>query len=1120
MKCLFVAHLTRLTVIALGFVLAVSVWACETAEPTPVEPTVGPSPTVAQVVRVEPIITPTSEPTATSTPMPTSTPEPSPTSAAVPTSTPEPTATATMAPTNTPTATIVVPTSTPTNTPEPAESPSPTATSTPLPTPTPAPTSTPLPESTATLTPSVEVVIEDEELVVGDETLWGELFATLSEAEVSCVRSVLDPEDYEAMLVRHVVSRERVTDRHELAVWECLSHENAVDLYLSTFLYLTPASERTESELAEIEACYRAVLSYAGLARYIESAATDTLGTPNSGRSLMSTSLLECSLFGQSDGVPFGAIPVYEAIPINFAPNPEFVWRDAVDAVSAEELDCIRSEIGSDRYKIVLDEGVFDGSTESWEVAIWRCLVSESATNLFESVALFGFLHQPYQAIEEHLTSNDEACLERVLKRIDFPRLIGTGLTDVDLDDYRHGVAALIGIGLCVGSLPSVMDVDDHSDGVEGATEIAIGSFIEGNLDAKFNAIFDQDVFQFIAVPGLVYELDLNYGVWGEIDFTGDERAFFSIQVVNPNGMQEFITSAPLLWEPSSSGVHYLVVAGAGPLPYEFEISVSDYVDDFGSDFEAATEIPVGGSVEGTIGLLRESDFFKFSVEEGVAYQIDVSLSDVYRPDIGQDDLIVNFIDTNRNRIGSISDRQVWKAQSSDEFFLQVSGDKQGSYSISVAVSSYIDDHADEPETATKITFIESVTGSIGTDFDDDYFYFDAEAGQSFVMNVETENDSVFYVDLVDAQRGRIALGQSPLIWQAIESGRYFIRIWSNDIGDYTISLNASDYVDDHRDNEATVVLIGQPTAGYILNSWDLDAFAFVGVAGQAYEVKADLGTLEHVNMRLIDSQGTELKRSDENRFTWQARESGNYFVYVQAYSEGTYTFTVSNSDYRDDHGDDDRYATPLSLGKTVSGIIGLDAGFAWNVDGNTDGDHDMLSFVAERGQLYLIEVELGSLLRSDIKLYDAAGDLQESDASNLIWKATRSGKHYVRISGLGVGDYEVTIDRFDYSNDHGDDFADATRIEIGETLSGIISLEGERDFFRFTSTQGDAYLIDLTPEGLQFPLLSLQDADGLELGSDPSQLRAQAVASKDFYIVVSSSLSTGGYSLSIKLLE
>ncbi len=957
----------------------------------------------------------------------------------------------------------------------------------------------------------------DKELTVDDETLWSEHFETLDEVEVSCISSALDEDDYDAMLARKVVSGQRVTDRYELEIWGCLTQENAVDLYLSAFYTFRPDGDRTNDELAEIDACHRSLLQYVDFARHIESAA---VGTSNGGRSLMSSSLGGCSRLGDTRHIPFGAVPVYVARPINFAPNPEVVWRDAIDAVSPGERDCIRSELGADRYESVLDEAVLDGNTEPWEGAIWRCLGSETAANIFKDVAPFGFLRQLSRNFGGGLELDNEVCLDGVLNRIDIPRLIEAGLPSADLNDYHHGVAALIGIGLCVGALPSVVEIDDHSDGIEVATEIAIGSFVEANLDAKFNTIFDQDVFQFIAVPGLVYELDLNYGVWGPIDFTGDEQAFFSIQVVGPDGRQEFITSRPVLWEPSRSGVHYLVVAGAGPLPYEFEVSISDYVDDFGDDLRLATEIPIGGSVEGTIGPIRENDYFSFRAEAGETYQIDVSLEDDYRADLGTDDLRVELIGSDRNHIDRIEHRRVWDAPSSGAYFLRVYSDHRGSYSISVHVSSYSDDHGDDPGSATPVSVGESVAGIIGHDDDSDYFGFDAEVGQAFEISVDTAVDRNFYLQVFDAEHNRLGSPSTRHVWQAAETGRYFIGILGGDVGEYALTLQPSEYDDSHHDDEATVVLIGQPTEGSILNSSDRHAFAFVGVADQAYEIAVELGSLSHAFVWIYDSQGMVLKRSEEERFTWQAQESGDYFVYLRSYGEGTYALTVSSSDYRDDHGDDESFATQITLGETVSGVIGLDAGFGWNAVGNTDGDHDVFSFAAERGQLYSVEVEHGSLLRSDIKLFDAAGDLQSFGATRLVWEAVSSGKHYLRLSGLGIGDYELTVDRFDYTNDHGDDLSNASPIEVGQTVTGVIGLENEQDVFRFSSTVDEAYQIDLIPDGLQYPWLSLLNADGEELGSDSSQLKAQSAASKDFYIVVSSLVATGEYSLSIKLLE
>ena len=152
------------------------------------------------------------------------------------------------------------------------------------------------------------------------------------------------------------------------------------------------------------------------------------------------------------------------------------------------------------------------------------------------------------------------------------------------------------------------------------------------------------------------------------------------------------------------------------------------------------------------------------------------------------------------------------------------------------------------------------------------------------------------------------------------------------------------------------------------------------------------------------------------------------------------------------------------------------------------EGDPDMFSFVLERGQLYQIDVEPGSLLRSRFKLFDPAGEILEFADTRLLKEAESSGKHHVMVSGLGVGDYELTVDHFEYSNDYGSDFASATPIEIGEDLPGTIGVATERDFFRFTSTEGEAYEVHLIAapyevhriaEGLRKPQVSLFDANG-----------------------------------------
>ena len=228
-------------------------------------------------------------------------------------------------------------------------------------------------------------------------------------------------------------------------------------------------------------------------------------------------------------------------------------------------------------------------------------------------------------------------------------------------------------------------------------------------------------------------------------------------------------------------------------------------------------------------------------------------------------------------------------------------------------------------------------------------------------------------------------------------TGSHAVRVRTPDvIGDYLITVRPSDYVDDHPDHAATIIDFGVPIEVHAFNQYDRDIFTFAAAAGQSYEINVEPGTSRNFSIRLHDADGNELKRShypEVLRMIWQAWEDGDYFVSLSTGESGTCSISVSRSDYLDDHADDERHATTLTLSEPVGGLIGLDAGFFWNSRSRTYGDQDLFSFEAEAGKPYSIDVELGSLLRSDIQLYDAAGDFLDSADTRLVWEAaSRAG--------------------------------------------------------------------------------------------------------------------------------
>ena len=470
-----------------------------------------------------------------------------------------------------------------------------------------------------------EDVTVDGRVAVAEGTLWGELFEAFDEVELSCIRSALDEDDFEAMTVRPAASTVRFTNRHDLAVWGCLSQEHSVDLYVSIFLL--PELDAEGDELVEIEDCYRSLLPYADIGRYIDAS------VGNSGWGLMSRNLRKCSGLGQADEIQSEDVPVFEIEPINFVPNPKSVWRETIDATSLGEQDCIRGVLGPDRYATVLDEAVFDGATEPWESAVWGCVRSDSAAALFKRAALFRILRQVSRPIDNYrsgeiygfipiteiLEHGEETCLDSVLSGLDYPRMIDAGLLDVGLDDYLHVMAAFIGIEQCVGRLPEIVDTDDHGDFLESATEIVMGRLVEGEIGDKFIGAFDDDVFKFTAESGFVYELNLSYGEEGEFHDRSYGPGAFNFELYEEGEYHPISTATSIIWGPKNSGTFYLIASGHKDLRYRIKITVADqvgnFVDDFGEDVASAHEIAVGESVAATMTLGQDVDVFSFAAE-------------------------------------------------------------------------------------------------------------------------------------------------------------------------------------------------------------------------------------------------------------------------------------------------------------------------------------------------------------------------------------------------------------------------------------------------------------------------------------------------------------------------
>ena len=134
-------------------------------------------------------------------------------------------------------------------------------------------------------------------------------------------------------------------------------------------------------------------------------------------------------------------------------------------------------------------------------------------------------------------------------------------------------------------------------------------------------------------------------------------------------------------------------------------------------------------------------------------------------------------------------------------------------------------------------------------------------------------------------------------------------------------------------------------------------------------------------------------------------------------------------------------------------------------------------------------------------------------------------------MKGYGTGNYTLTVSIID---DHGNDFASATWIDIWEAVAIELENHDDMDVLVFRARPGTEYVLSLNWESYSFresytarPLLAVYDTGGTEhtrlMGYDFSglivpiiDLQWQAVTGGDYYIVVGEGNTDGTAEFSV----
>lgn len=684
---------------------------------------------------------------------------------------------------------------------------------------------------------------------------------------------------------------------------------------------------------------------------------------------------------------------------------------------------------------------------------------------------------------------------------------------------------------------------DDVGDTIEDALALDVGD-VGVEVRSSLDYGFDLDVFAFEAQELGYYVFDVALGTLPDsvLLLFGPDGTW-----LGRNDNYGPTRASRLYWTASAEGTYYVAVGaptrdstGSYTLTVAFAPTTND--DDHGRSSLDGTTVSIGEPVAGELERASDVDAFLFEAEAGLIYEAQVKLEtlpDSYLSIVqigGAGDV------SNDDHGDSQASRIVWKAGEPARYVARVGGRGTGTYTLEIQVLDVVDDYGDTGPEATTVVLGRSVPGSVDYQGDIDVFTFPVDAGAFYEIDLVLDGptDWIMHAGMASSQPLNLHQGlafaysrqgqgysESRLVWKAPLSGESHVFLYG--IGQplsYQLTVRGVQISDDHVNTTtgATTLEPGGTAAGEREYDGDVDVFVFEAEADARYQFDLPSSALFRTHVRLEDANGRQLAtayNTDDDQdlpFSWQAREAGSYFLWVDGAGKGSYTLSLSQVE--DDHANTADEATSLSVGEAVAGSI------------EYDYDSDAFVFQAQAGVLYEIGVELGTLSKSRLSLVNEDGeelarddDYRAPAVSAIFWHASTAGRYYVTVrpySWRNVGSYSLTVHASQNTDAHANTQDGATAVEIGDRIRGSLDYDDDVDVFVLQAEEGEYY--EIRPESGTPPhaWVQLTSAGGerlartfLEDQQEQQSLIFEASIDETYFIEVHGH-GTGAYTLAV----
>ena len=208
-----------------------------------------------------------------------------------------------------------------------------------------------------------------------------------------------------------------------------------------------------------------------------------------------------------------------------------------------------------------------------------------------------------------------------------------------------------------------------------------------------------------------------------------------------------------------ADGTYYVAAGSIFNAEGTYRLSVRDVTDDFEADDSTTGMVSVGGAATGEIELADDHDWFAVELDAGTTYRFDLqgSTSGAGTPSDPQvrgvhgtldDPYLRGIHDEHGTLVAGTTDddsgtwlnsRVHFTPTAGGTYYVAAgdSGDKTGTYTLSVSVAERDDDFTANTETTGRVSVGSSVEGKLETWGDHDWIAVDLDAGKSYRFDLE-----------------------------------------------------------------------------------------------------------------------------------------------------------------------------------------------------------------------------------------------------------------------------------------------------------------------------------------------------------------------------------------------